>query len=423
MIILPDRHIPRAKFLMPQRRLEWDQPSQRPSKKCIRNQTRFRLTARVNDGAIVWRGWFDDREDADAFLYAMATGQLRYERELWRLPTPWWHPDLGEYLEYDFATVAFLTSGASTWQNWPVPIDFSGNNTGECIGAGGSGFTPQASVYASSGGGGGGGYSKIAGMTLTPGATPGPGYYIGAGGGTYFGGSQAGGLTCFGTPDNNYATSVVGAYGGNGGGGGVAVAGGQVADGRGTTKYRGGSGCGITSYGGSGGGGAGGPHGNGGHAGAGSVVTGVPNSGGSGGGGGGGGTDTVNTSASTGTDGGFNWKGTGSGAGSPNSTGGHGSDGGGGGGAGGTWNNTGGSGGSGTDWDATHGSGGGGGGGGSYGTTDGGYGGLPGSYGGGGGGGAYGSTSAGVAGYGAQGIVVVIYSPTIPDFNMPMMGM
>src|SRR4029077_9490247 len=99
-----------TRILLPQRRLEWDQPSERPSAFCIPNQVRFRLTARLNDGFIVWRGWFDDRDDADEFLWAMATGSLWRERELWRLPDPWWHPDLGEGVVYQFATVTFITN-------------------------------------------------------------------------------------------------------------------------------------------------------------------------------------------------------------------------------------------------------------------------------------------------------------------------
>jgi hypothetical protein len=423
MIILPDRNIARAKILVPQRWLEWDQPSQRLSKKCIRNQTRFRLTARVNDGAIVWRGWFDDRGDADAFLYAMVTGQLQYERELWRLPTPWWGPDLGEHLSYDFATVTFLTANVGTYQDYPKPSDWSGNNSVECIGGGGSGYTPVSGVVSGSGGGGGGGYSRINGFSFTGSTTR---YYVGKQGNAVAYSSESGQASFFGMATDDYNVSAVGASGGGGGGGGAGGAGGQVANGRGTLKYRGGTGSGISSYGGGGGGGAAGPHGDGGGSGAanGINVSGVNNSGGCGGGGGGGGTFSADWGGtSTGTPGGFNWKGTGSGAGSPNSSGAGGTDGGGGGGAGGLWNNSGGPGGNGTDWDATHGSGGGAGGAGTYNSTDGGSGAYGGVYGGGGGGGAYGSSTWGYGYGGGQGIVVVIYTPGFAAFNMPMMGM
>ena len=40
------------------------------------NKTRFHISARLNDGHLVWRGWFDDRYEADAFLYAIATDTL-----------------------------------------------------------------------------------------------------------------------------------------------------------------------------------------------------------------------------------------------------------------------------------------------------------------------------------------------------------
>ena len=64
MIILPERNIPRGKLLLPMRPAEWRQPSQRKAIFGIEDQTRFRLTARLNDGFIAWRGWFDSREDA-----------------------------------------------------------------------------------------------------------------------------------------------------------------------------------------------------------------------------------------------------------------------------------------------------------------------------------------------------------------------
>ena len=71
MIILPDRNIPRSKVLMPMRLRDYA-PSQRTCTFGIENQTRFRLTARLHDGHIAWKGYFDDRDDADAFLAALA---------------------------------------------------------------------------------------------------------------------------------------------------------------------------------------------------------------------------------------------------------------------------------------------------------------------------------------------------------------
>src|SRR5215472_3001634 len=208
MIILPDRSAPRAKLLLPQRRLEWDQPSQRVGFG-IPDQTRFRLTAFLDDGAIRWRGWFDDREDADAFLFAMACGSLHYERELWRLPNPWWHPDLGEGVHYDFATVTFLTSSPGTNVSWPVPSDYnSANNLAETVAGGGGGGS-------GTGGAGGGAYSAIANLTLTPSGTAtrrvgvaGAGGVAGSGSGVTGGDSWFNGTTL--------ANSSVGSKGGVG---------------------------------------------------------------------------------------------------------------------------------------------------------------------------------------------------------------
>ena len=70
MIILPERGLARGKMLLPQKRKEWIASSQRSTTFGIENQTRWRLDARLNDGHLVWRGWFDDREDCDEFLWA-----------------------------------------------------------------------------------------------------------------------------------------------------------------------------------------------------------------------------------------------------------------------------------------------------------------------------------------------------------------
>ena len=82
MIILPEQDLARGRILMPMRKCEWMAPSQRSGLYEIEDQTRYRITARLSDGFVVWKAWFDDREDADAFLLAMVTGSLRYEREL-----------------------------------------------------------------------------------------------------------------------------------------------------------------------------------------------------------------------------------------------------------------------------------------------------------------------------------------------------
>jgi len=177
MIVLPERNAPRGKVLLPQRRREWERPSQRASAFGIPNATFFTITARAHDGAIVWRGRFEDREDADAFLFAIATGSLPYERELWRLPTPH-YPGLPEGLVYSFVTFNVLTTLGSNTYN--VPSDFNAaNNSIHGIGGGGSGGAGAGATRNSSGGGGGG-YSRIEDVALTPEGTA--DYTVGAGG-------------------------------------------------------------------------------------------------------------------------------------------------------------------------------------------------------------------------------------------------
>jgi hypothetical protein len=172
MIILPDKNIARAKVLMPQRRLAWDQPSQRRNTFGIENQTRFRLIARLNDGHIYWRGWFDDRDDADAFLWALIRCVELGEpipHDIQRLPDAWWFPDFLDLgLAYKFATVTFLTSTSASNQTRNVPSDWnSANNTIEGIGGGGGGNTSSGSAEA----GGGGAYAKTNNLALSAGGT------------------------------------------------------------------------------------------------------------------------------------------------------------------------------------------------------------------------------------------------------------
>ena len=357
MIILPDRHIPRARLLLPVSDREWRKPSQRRQTYGIEDQTRFRLTARLNDGHIVWRGWFDDRDAADTFMLAIALGNLTQDPGLWRLPTPQWHPGMGESLAYEFATVVFLTGTSGSNQTYTIPSDWgSSANTIETIGAGGSGAAGFASN--SAGGGAGGAYSKITNLTLTPGGSA--TYFLPAGAAAS---GNAGGDCWF--NGSTLAGSSVGAKGGGGGSSGSGGTGGASASGVGTTKNSGGNGgTNGSSYSAGGGGGAGGPNGVGAAGGNGGGTS----QGGGGGGGNGGGSAGTTPSSSSGGAGGNNSSSSGSGAGSTsNGTAGTAGTAGGGGG-GGFYNpgtsagNTGGAGGPGTEFDSTHGSGGGGGG-------------------------------------------------------------
>lgn len=296
----------------------------------------------------------------------------------------------------------FITSGTS----WPGVLTDGSNITVECIGGGGQG---AGGSNANGSGGGGGEYrssvvSYISGTSVT-------GIQIGVGGTT-------GTNNTVGTAgtETHWNTNVVIAKGGSGGPrtGGVGGAGGT--GGTGTTNNNGGAGGGGTLnnfFGGSGGGGAGSPSGVGGAGGAASTAA---NRGGAGGGGNGGGSVGNVTVTSTGADGGNNIGGTGHGVGSGSGVGGSGSNGGGGGGGFGQAVNpfAGGVGGAGTEFDSTHGSGGGGGGG-AHGATSGttNAGGNGALYGAGGGGGGFTSSGGGAGGRGANGIIIITYTPFV----------
>ena len=303
----------------------------------------------------------------------------------------------------------YLTS--TTTASWTVPSDWnSSNNSIECVGPGGNGTvgTGAVSPYDSAGGQGGG-YGKVTNVSLT--ANSSITIQIGAGGSTNATYLQ-----------NNSSTTICqGDYGANA----VTATGGnrsQTNIGAAATYSGGAGGSANFGTGGPGGGGAAGPLGAGGAGGTnnGSSAVGL-------GGGGASGGSSVATDATTG---GNNSNATGGGvAGTPGSNGTAQSPYGGAGGGGGeqdydsTANNNGGAGAIGDEWDATHGAGGGGGGGGdtatdnntSYTSGAGGSGGL---YGGGGAGAGYnqvvsgtGTVTSGSAGQGAQGIIVITYTP------------
>lgn len=381
--------VPRSQWMAPSRSLPRDQFGN----EVVR--TRFRLRARGSDGFIAWCGWFDDRDDFDAFLWAIATGSLNQEPGLWRLPTPGWFPDLWGDVTFDFATVTFLTGSPGSNQNYTVPGDWNNaDNKIECIGAGGGGAVAlrggTGGAYAC--GGGGGGYGRVDNSSFTLGATL--VYNVGLNGAaaTRSSSGATGGNAATDTWFNGttYAAAPVGGKGSNGGGGGttptfIPYKGGDNVPGKGTFTYDSGKGGAIISTSGTatiatGGGGAAGLNGLG------------------------GGVSQIGSNVST-SNGGATGDATFGGAG------------------GATGNPTASNGGNGTEWDATHGSGGGGGG--AIGATavTGGNGGNYGA----GGGGAAASSGTVTSGAGGQGIVVVTYTPTLPfslaNLNIPMIGM
>lgn len=392
MIILPDRTVPRTMVLPHVREHEWRAPSSAVRKDDLGNSVvtvRFRLDARLSDGCLKWRGWFESRDDLDAFLWSMVRGELCRDRALWRMSTPSWHPDIGEELQYEFATDVFLTSTGSN--TWTVPSDYNvAINTIRCLGAGGGGAGVAVGGGGGAGacGGGGGAYAAASNVYMAPGGSV--SYYIGlAGSGSTNNQTQGtNGTTGGETYINGTAGSGNNSCQAGGGAGGSFVAspgtatgssGGAVVNGSG---YSGGASGNATPLviqpASTGGGGAGGASGAG-----------------------------VSSSAQSGT-------GQTAGGAGNNNTGGGGS-----GGASGT------NGGAGTNFDASHGSGGGGGGKSALASTTAGAGG---NYGAGGGGAASAANSSvATAGAGTQGLIYISYTPATPAvskaFNMPMLGM
>lgn len=280
--------------------------------------------------------------------------------------------------------VIYLTSGSS----WTVPSNWnSSNNQIECIGGGAGGGSGAAT-----GGGGGGEYATITNFSATPGdIIP---IHIGAGGAAATAGTDTW-LNSTSTVLAKAGGAPSGTTGGLGGTGGV-----------GSTTHNGGNGGNAASSGGSGGGGgAGGPNGVGGSGGTGAALPFTNGASGGGGGNGGGGTGGSGVGDSGGGGGGNNSSSSGGGVGA-NATrnGASGTNGGGGGGGYDGSPNPGhaGNGSNGIEW-GTHGSGGGGGGA----TLSSGVSGTGGLYGGGGGG--------RDGGVGAQGIIVITYTPLITN--------
>lgn len=260
MIILPDRNIPRSRILVPIPDREWKTPFHALAKDGFgqENRTRFRVRARLNDGHVIWCGWFESREDFDAFLFAIFTGELwDYGSNAKFLPTPYW-PGLDPAIGYDFATVTFLTSPTGSNQTgFTVPSDWNNaNNSIETIGAGASGAaaTGTGSLRTATGGGAGA-WNLKTNLTLSIGATP--TWQLGTGGvfvsvisSSATANGNAGGDTWF--NNTTLAGSSVGSKGGVGGTASNNVAtnggaGGVGASGTGSSSHNGGRGGNITA--------------------------------------------------------------------------------------------------------------------------------------------------------------------------------
>lgn len=415
MIILPDRNIPRAKILIPLHSLEWRTPSHSQQKDFNGNEnhTLFRVRARANDGGIVWTGWFEDRDDADAFIHSVITGNIKREKYLWSLCTPNWNPDISDLAVYEIHSQTYLSSNAGSIQEWNVPSDWcnpnmeappfimdmeyfafsssptffisgtsdsvpvrwnNGSNAVEAIGGGGSMINVNNLIGCSTGGAGGGAYAKAVNITLTAGGSV--SYQIGIAGGTTGSGTTPTGNSFLKDGSTLVAAggaSITGQVCGSNG------LGGTTANSVGNTKYKGGDGgTGRSTGGSSGGGGGGGAAGMNG-----AGVNGQSRTGESTGGNGGAGDNGFGGAGGTGT----------TGSGNP--------------------------GGNGTEWSASYGSGGGG--------SGAGAGVAPGSVGGNYGGAAGGPGNVGTFGpyntAGKQGLIVITYVPSLAAaFNSPING-
>jgi hypothetical protein len=269
MIILPDRNIPRAKVLLPMLPRAWRTPSQAQLKDSFgRENTMCFLVEARRGSKLRWQGFFDDREDFDEFIAALAANTLRQDGYLQRLPRPAFDPALlrDASIQYNFLTQATFT-GSTTWS---VPPDCTGiaNKAGEfidCIGGGGSGGGFRANSIYNASGGAGGAFARITSYALTPNGSA--AITIGAGGAATSGSAtqatngNAGGLTYFVSTGVCYA---------NGGGAGLGVTagaatGGAAPSGGGAVAYAGGRGGNIgATPAATGGGGAAGPSGAGG---------------------------------------------------------------------------------------------------------------------------------------------------------------
>ena len=258
---------------MPVNRQEWMPPSLWQPKNIFGHapvEIFWRVRARISDGFVVWTGIFRDRDDVDAFLWAIASGTIKRDRQLWKLCAPEWHPGLGDNVVYDFATVTLLTTTGSN-QTYSKPSDWNNsNNTVEVIGGGGSGGSSSGSTLCSNGGGGGG-YGRSANLSIAASTT----YNVGA---TAAGVSSTSGSATNGNAGNSswwnsttFAGSTPNASGGGAGkaatnAAGVTAASGGTGTGTAATATGGGSltqASGPFSNRSSGGGGAAGKYGSG----------------------------------------------------------------------------------------------------------------------------------------------------------------
>lgn len=273
MIILTP-YSPRIYPVVSQR--EWREPSLSMPRDFLGNPewwTRFTVSAATQDGKVFWKGTFESRDDADAFLFAAVKHTLRVERALHDLPRPMWSPGFypDDLIVWQYATINYFTSGTST----TIPSDWNNSiNTITAIGGAGSAgsSTFDGKNWTSANGGGGGACSRISNQSYTASATR--TRQIGAAdqdtflkaddnstnailakGGTAYSGGGSGGAAGSGVGTTKFSGGNTGSSSGaqGGGGGGAASYTANGNSGSGTGGGNSGSGAGGGSTGGIGG--------------------------------------------------------------------------------------------------------------------------------------------------------------------------
>ena len=258
MIILPDKNIPRAKFLMPVHKKNWITPSASQFKSVFGHENgkyNFIIKAKRKN-KIVWQGTFEDREDFDIFLHSIATGNIKYDKFVQRLSTPIWDPSLLTDVVYEFATTVVLNSSDSS--PWSKPVDWNNyDNYIMCIGGGGGGSRGASTGAAGRGGAGGGGFSYSYDVVFNNSTIPFSHGTAGTPGTTVNTAGTAGGDAWIGDNATSIANCQVGAKGGGAANTLAGSAGGQAASGVGLAKSSGGTGGNGQTTNGAGGGGGG----------------------------------------------------------------------------------------------------------------------------------------------------------------------
>ena len=175
MLILPPKY--ETKVFMPVPEWEWRAPSQAMVKDECGNDvltTRFSASAVLDDGHVAWRGWFESRDDFDAFAEAIIRCEILGEpvpMALRKLPTPEWNPEyVPGLVRYLWLTSVNITSTSASTQSYSVPSDW-GNITNYVQLVSHGGTAGRGDGTDAGGGGGSGGYAKKSTITLTAGGS------------------------------------------------------------------------------------------------------------------------------------------------------------------------------------------------------------------------------------------------------------